>query len=115
VAGRRDPLVLIPRYTTYAGDGNFTTVPLDVSRFEGAFIHLWRGALVGTSPSIQFHFEASVDQALWTDIFTIDPGAATELSFSLAITRPLLRVRVETLGLDTVATCYAHGYLVRPS
>lgn len=115
MSGRQYPLVLVPRYTTYAGAGEFTTMPLNVSRFVEVFLHLWRAALVGTAPSIQFHFEESSDQDRWIELTALDPGAVTEVTVPLPITRPLLRVRVEILGVDSVATCYVHGYLLEPS
>lgn len=115
MSGRQHPLVLVPRFTTYAGPGDFTTSPVDVSRFLDGMIHMWRSALVGTSPSLLFHFEESTDQEVWSQVASLDPGAGTEATLPLLFTRPLLRARVEIFGGDTVATCYAHGYLLEPS
>ena len=42
MAGRLVPLVLLPRFTSFA-EGIFQTVPMDVSDFQRAIVTVWRG------------------------------------------------------------------------
>ncbi|MEJ2202960.1 MAG: hypothetical protein P8170_02490 [Gemmatimonadota bacterium] len=39
MAGELVPLVLIPRYTSYVGDGTFTTIAMDVTEYESAIVN----------------------------------------------------------------------------
>jgi hypothetical protein len=126
MAGELVPLVLLPRYTTYASkpaSGNpwFTTIAMDVTQYESAILNVWRGTIVGTptgSPPVKFWFEESTDQVVWT-VCTGSPGGATggdpgdntEAQYTMTLAKRWFRVKVQ-LGLaDNILSCWAVGFL----
>src|SRR3989304_1558448 len=83
MAGELVPLVLLPRYTTYAGKVNadqyFTTIAMDVTQYTSAIVNTWRGKIVGpTTPGFKAWFRESTDQVVWSlcDGAPGDPGPA---------------------------------------
>lgn len=124
MAGDRVPLVMIPRFTTYAGRATptqcFSTIGMDVSDYLGATLNAWRGHVVGSeSPGFRIWFEESTDQDAWTPCQgapggTVgdDPGENGESQFVLVLRKRWFRVRVQLGGRDNVCTCWAVGFLV---
>jgi hypothetical protein len=118
MAGRLFPLVLLPRLTTLAGAGTFRTIGVDVSAFEGAIVHVWRGGLRGTGPTMSLGFEESEDQASWFDCaggapFT--PSADQETMVELTLKRRYLRAVVTLAGTDVAVSLFAVGHLISRS
>ena len=125
MAGELVPLVLLPRYTTYAGqavtppDYYFTTIAMDVTQFSAAILNMWRGEIVGgTTPSFTVWYEESTDQDNWTVCSGSpgagsggDPGTNTEVQYSLALKKRWFRVKIELGGADNVVSCWAVGFL----
>lgn len=114
MAGELVPLVLIPRYTTYAGAQTFTTIGMEVTDYEQAIVNTWRGPLAGGG-TIQFKFEESTDGSSWstcTNGSAADPGASTEAQYTPTLAKRWFRISVELTGSDPVATCWAMGHLV---
>lgn len=116
MAGELVPLVLLPRYTTYAGDTNFTTIAMDVTQYENAILNVWRGKIVGTtgSPAVTFTFEESTDQDSWTTCSGTspgDPGENSEAQFTLTLKKRWFRVKVVLGNADNVLSCWAVGFL----
>src|SRR5437870_2552997 len=66
MTGELVPLVMVPRYTGLVGPQTFSTVPLDVTEYSDASLVLWRGPLVGTTPSFTAHFDVSQDAENWS-------------------------------------------------
>lgn len=125
MAGELVPLVLLPRYTTYAGkpsSGNtyFSTIALDVTQYQNAILNVWRGKLVGTAatPPVKFWFEESTDQDSWS-VCTGSPGGASggdpgenaETQYVLELKKRWFRVKVELGNADNVLSCWAVGFL----
>jgi hypothetical protein len=115
MAGVFVPLVLIPRYTTYAGAAtDFITIGMDVTDYESATVSFWRGPFVGTGVAITINFEESMDQLTWT-VCTggpyLDPGAAIEGQFIPLISKRWFRIRVTVAGTNPVVTCWCIGFL----
>ena len=124
MSGELVPLVLLPRYTTYAGkpgSGNtyFSTIALDVTQYQNAIMNVWRGKLVGsTTPGVTFWFEESTDQDSWSVCDGSpgggsggDPGENTETQYTLTLKKRWFRVKAELGGADNVVTCWAVGFL----
>jgi hypothetical protein len=115
MAGVLVPLVLIPRYTSYAGAAtDFITIGMDVTDYEKAIVSFWRAPLVGTAPAIVINFEESMDQLNWTTCtggpYT-DPTAGVEGQFNPIITKRWFRVKITLGGTGPVATCWCIGFL----
>jgi len=51
MAGELVPLVLLPRYSSYVGASTFTTIGMEVTDYANAIVNVWRGKLIGTSPT----------------------------------------------------------------
>jgi len=115
--GELTPLVLLPRYTTYAGASEFVTIAMDVTEYSSALVNCWRGKLLGDSPTFLMVFEESSDQVNWTACDEMDPFDPTEeheVQKAPSFTKRWFRIKV-TLGgalASPVATCWAVGFLV---
>ena len=102
MAGELVPLVLLPRYTTYAGADTFTSIGMDVTPYSKAIVNVWRGNLIGTSGTVGVTLQESTDQTNWTTCTgtspDFDPGADTEDQY-------------EATGTNVAVTCWAIGFL----
>jgi hypothetical protein len=98
------PAAILPRFTSYAGPGTFTTAPLDVTPFARAELVFGRGVRVGGAASDPFrvYFEESHDASVWTEAATSLSQPVTEAGRSDALTieftKRWFRVRTELLG-----------------
>lgn len=122
MAGELVPLVMIPRYTTYAGASDFTSIGMDVSEYESAILNIWRGRIVGvtTSPAFKVTCEESTDQNVWS---TCEGTTADTLitedeekQFLPAMRKRWFRVRITLTGTGgsgdgPVCSCWGVGYL----
>jgi hypothetical protein len=118
MAGKLFPLVLLARLTTLVGAGTFRTLGVDVSAFEKAIVHVWRGSLRGTGPGITVAFEESEDQNAWTacaggEAFV--PAANAETMVELTLKRRHLRAVVTLTGTNVAVSLFAVGHLVSRS
>jgi hypothetical protein len=118
MAGELVPFVMIPRFTSYFGANEFSTVALDVSAFAGGTLSLWRGKLMGTSPTFKLYTENSHDGYTWFPYPVIagvpqpwDPGADTAIDLGLDLSRRYFRVRIVLTGTDVGVTCWCTGLL----
>jgi len=114
MAGELVPLVMLPRYTTYAGDSTFTTVAMDVTDYQKAILNVWRGKLVGSGPTFDISFEESTDQDSWTVCTNGsggDPGTETEAQYTPDLNKRWFRVKITLGGSSPIATCWAIGFL----
>ena len=122
MAGAESALVLIPRFTSLVGNGEFTTVPLDVSAFGSAQIELWRGPLIGFPGNARFraYLEESLDGVNWqpdaASATAHDPGPSASMVLSHIFSLRWFRIRVK-LDLSAgqsqqpMVTCWAEGML----
>jgi hypothetical protein len=121
VGNLRDRIILFPRYTTFAGEADFTTLPINVTAYEAGDVMVWIGDVVGpTVPGIVTAiFEESTDQVRWSTCGGAASGALTsgqETQLEPELAKPWMRLRVEIgpgTGGDPVVSCYAVGYLER--
>jgi hypothetical protein len=123
--GELVPLVLLPRYTTYAGlptTGTpataplyFSTIAMDVTEYQNAIVNIWRGKLVGTTPGVAFTLEESTDQVNWTTCSgttaAFDPGENAETQYTAILNKRWFRIIVLLGSTTTVVTCWAVGFL----
>ena len=118
--GELVPVVLIPRFTTYIGSSAFASLALEVERFSGGSVSLWRGPLIGTgSPTFTAFMETSEDGVDWVSqngATGYSPGANGFLPVTLGtlgLPRRLFRIRVVLTGTGVAVTCWCAGSLVR--
>jgi hypothetical protein len=117
--GQQRPLILIPRYTSYMGAADYVSAPIDVTAYSDASVTVWRGRLLGTTPTFKFYIQLSTDAITWTD-FDLDPGVAVWIDPGQDLTRarsiPLLyrflRAKVTTAGTGVAVSCWATGLVV---
>ena len=113
MAGELIPLVLLPRYTTYAGATSFTTVAMDVTDYQSAIVNVWRGPSVGGA-TYAIKFQESTDQDNWTTCDNGtggDPGADTEAQYTPNLKKRWFRAHITITGTDPVVSCWAVGFL----
>jgi hypothetical protein len=125
MAGELVPLVMLPRYTTYAGliSGEyFTTMAIDVTQYQNAIVNVWRGLIVGTagSPPIITKFEESTDQVSWTECagspdgsIIVYPAQNVEKQYTLTLTKRWFRMKVQLGHATNIVSCWAVGFLER--
>ncbi|MGQ0614158.1 MAG: hypothetical protein ACT4PV_10520 [Planctomycetaceae bacterium] len=115
MAGELVPLVLLPRFSTFVGAGDFVTIGMEVSDYTAASVNTWRGAMLGSSPTFGITFEESTDQGTWTTCSgttaSADPGAGLEAQYVPTLKKRWFRVKVTLGGTNPAATCWAIGYL----
>ena len=113
MAGELVPLVLIPRYTTFAGAETFTTIGMEVTDYEKALVNMWRGPLAGGG-SFVATFEESTDGTTWstcTGATPGDPGEDTEVQYTPSLNKRWFRVKIVLTGTDPAVTVWALGFL----
>lgn len=134
MSGELVPLVMLPRYTVFAGklgtvgtaNVGYTTIAMDVTEFQKAILNVWRNAVMkvasGDSPSFAIYFEESTDQVAWMACSVAassgsgpnwDPGDNTEVQYVATLTKRWFRVRVvlDSTGVGAAVTCWAVGFL----
>ena len=116
MAGMRDRLILFPRYTTLAGGGNFTTLPINVSAYEGGEVRIWMGSPVhnGTFEAV---IQESTDQDSWTTCAgnsSQSLAANVEKLFDPTFSKAWMRLKIASNPAgspEPVFTVYAVGYV----
>ncbi len=114
MAGELVPLVMIPRYTTYSGDSTFTSIAMDVSEYQKAIVNVWRGKLIGTSPTYNVSFQESTDQDSWTVCTNGsggDPGSETEAQYTPTLAKRWFRIVLTLAGTGPIVSTWAIGFL----
>jgi hypothetical protein len=117
MAGIDAGIVFLPRFTTLAGETEFTTAPVDVSRQGGAQFQVWRGPILATggTPSFQLHLQESLDAESWAlgpstpQAIPILENVAQFLSYSFRLR--WFRLKVVLAGEDPIVSCWAEGLL----
>ena len=122
------PIVLVPRYTTFAGlvtgGEGFTTVPLDVTAYDAATLIVWRGVVIDAPPPpdpppdppppdpIEIVFEESTDRDTWSPCASTggtDPGENTQLEVGVTLAKRWFRVRITLEQPEYVASVWIAG------
>ena len=113
MAGELVPLVLVPRYTTYAGATSFTTIGMEVTDYEKALVNVWRGPLAGGG-TFSVTFQESTDGTSWSTCSGAtpgDPGEATETQYIPLLNKRWFRVLIALTGTDPATSVWALGFL----
>ena len=125
MAGMLVPLVMLPRYSSFAGINDFTsftTIPVDATDYSRAILTCWRGPLKEpTGASMAFTCQESSDQETWftcagTNV-SFDPGEGVEGVADATLKRRWFRMRVSLSGTGPdhggLVACWAVGHLVK--
>ena len=122
MAGQQVPLVMLPRFTTFAGRHEYTTVPIDVSEFSKAVLTCWRGPGQLGDGGVSLNCQESSDQNTWvacsgTNV-SFDPGSGMEGVAIATLKRRWFRMKVilnasAPFQDSMCVTCWAVGNLVR--
>ena len=116
MAGELETTTLIPRFSSFLGAGTYRSVGLGVTDFAAATVHVWRGPLIGTSPTVSFAFEESIDQENWTVCAGDaggDPGASAEGVYAITLKKRWFRIKVTLGGTNPGVTCWTVAGLER--
>lgn len=113
-------IVFMPRFTTLVGSVTpatvfeFTTLPLDVSRYGGVQFQIWRSPM--SSGSFEFLLEESLDAQTWVlgpstpSAFALTSDQTKFCSYNFRLRWFRLKVRL-TGGASPIVTCWAEGLL----
>lgn len=116
MAGELVPLVMLPRYTTFAGATTFLTIAMDVTEYSKAILNAWRGPLSGGG-LFKLTCQESTDGLNWADCagesWPVDPTQDTEDQYDATISRRWFRVKLELTGSTPAVTCWVVGFLER--
>ena len=116
MAGELVPLVMLPRYSTYAGATTFYTIAMDVTEYSAAIINYWRGP-GPASGEVDLYFEESTDSILWSDCTgatnPVNQTADTEDQYTLMLRKRWFRIRIVLSGSSPIVSCWAVGFLER--
>jgi hypothetical protein len=118
--GELVPVVMIPRYTSFVGEGSYITTPLLVSDFADGTLELWTGFIypaAGASFTVYFEeaFDAELPTSGWISCTSISPPTTqnSQVYVPLAFSKRYFRIRIvltpdSTYGLVAI-TCWAAG------
>jgi hypothetical protein len=98
--GELVPVVMLPRFTSYLGEGSFATAPMPVEAYQNIVVTFWRGPLVGGDATTPFEafFEVSHDAYEWEVVEGPIDDVNTSGKFDVELTKRWFRVRIELLG-----------------
>jgi len=105
--GTMVPVVLIPRFTTYAGEADYESAPVDVTAFDRLVVEYSCTPVTGGG-TVTCEFQDSHDATTW---FTLDSRTATG-DVRVDLSRRWLRVVVR-VGPSQGLTCWCSGQLRR--
>jgi hypothetical protein len=98
--GELVPVVMLPRFTSYLGEGSYATVPMPVEAYQNICVTFWRGPLVGGDATTPFEafFEVSHDAYTWESIHAPIDTVDTSDKLAMPLTKRWFRVRIELLA-----------------
>ena len=106
-----DKIILLPRFTSFAGSGTFLTAPMNVRAYHEALIQFDVVATLGTTgPTISACVQESPDLEYWQDI---GPALTHNDSVPKAFRFEWIRLKVTVSGADPGFTGWCVGNFVR--
>ena len=110
-------VVLVPRYTTFAGARTFLTAAINVRKFASAELMVWRGLESGNLTAFSVLLQESSDLEHWANVGAgIAPSANTEATESrdLDLDWARLAISLTTPGpVSPAVTAWVVGNFVR--
>lgn len=104
-------IVLLARFTTFAGAQVFRSAPINVHEFSRVELVGWRSPGVGTDVTLSMSLEESVDLTRWTSVANsgVQPPAGEEGTAECELELPWVRISANLGGTDAVVTCWFVG------
>jgi hypothetical protein len=114
MAGRNVPLVVLPRFSTFVGNGLYWTQPIPVAAYDAITINAWRGLMNGAGPpSTSLQFQESNDLSAWSATLGTSGGVlppSVETQYRPLLSKAWFRMGIVLAGTDPGVTCYAVGF-----
>ena len=110
-----DDLVVFGRYTTFAGETEYYSLPINVVDYDSFELTGWRGAMPHVDDELEVTVEESLDNVNWSARWT-QKITQTEQTWTDDVDYPWMRFMVQgTVGgsTPTIATGYVVGRLMR--
>lgn len=106
-----DHVLLLPRYTSFAGATTYLTPPMNVRAYDGGYFLFTQVAALGSTPaSLAVKVQESPDLEIWTDILTsLTSAVPSERLFQFE----WIRLEIVLAGTDPAATCWCVADLTR--
>src|SRR5262245_43179390 len=111
--GKQDATVVIPRYTTFVGQTNYLMPPIAVAAYSSINLTVWVGPLAGTTPTVSFAYQESIDGEDWQSAggppvtIAVSP---VEFQMTAPLTKAWMRFLVAPAGAGVAVTCWAAGF-----
>ena len=106
-----DKILLLPRYTSFAGAGTFLTAPMNVRAYGQAIVTFYETAALGTSwPAVAVYIDDSPDLEIWNEP---DAGLGINTPTTVEFRMEWIRMRVVVGSGDPGVTCWCVGDFVR--
>jgi hypothetical protein len=117
MAGKLVPLVMLPRFSSFAGINEFTTIPVDVTGYSRAILTCWRGPIrEPTGATVGFTCQESSDQETWVACAgtntSFDPGDGVEGVADATLKRRWFRVKLSLSGTGPEHNVHVTGWSV---
>lgn len=124
MAGEFVPVVMIPRFTTLAGQpsGGFTTIGMNVANYSRVTLNTYCGPVLrdqaGTPGTPKITFEESTDQDNWTDCSGVTSGGdpltpSGEKQYGFDLSKRWFRIKIAFEFADEHATFWSMGHFER--
>lgn len=113
LTGEIVPIVLIPRFSTFAGAGTaYPGIAIDVTDYDSGTVRAWRGPILGTSsPGLSLVIEHSSDGLNWSQLVAPSLASVTTVEVTLTLTRRFLRITATLSGTNPAVTLWCSGQL----
>lgn len=106
-------IILLPRYTAFAGATTFTGAPIWVRPYAQLILSLWRGSGLGSDAALQLQLHQSPDLESWSTLGSpIAPSANQETTQPFSLGADWIKFRVDVTGSDPGITSWAVADLV---
>jgi hypothetical protein len=108
--GPVERIILLPRYTSFAGTGTFHTAPVNVRPYSRATVnYVETGALGSIGPEVDVRVEESADLEIWEEIGgNLNSGEPETREFRFE----WIRLKLAVTGSDPGFTCWCVGDFV---
>lgn len=105
--GQMVPVILLPRFTSFAGLGVYETAPLEVTEYDRMVVVLGRNVVAIDAATVTF--QDSHDGVEWFDLHT-ESGVGT---VDVTLTRRWFRLTIELENDASYVTYWCAGQLRR--